>query len=150
MSTEVYRAGLALLLIEFVYLFNPADLTIMDALNLGDKMQSILLYHFLPQARNVSMLGAARSLGTDLGVSTGSPYNLSFTQAPGGQVLAAEPILVSPQVMPGFLPLEDMRMYGCVHGSAYKREVHMFAYNTYFACVRAKKNVSIEGRPSQC
>jgi hypothetical protein len=65
-----------------------ADLTIVDALNLGDKLQSILYYHFLPQAYSGAQLAAARSLGTDLGVSTGAPYNVSFTQAPGGPVRA--------------------------------------------------------------
>ena len=65
-----------------------ADLTIVDALNLGDKLQSILDYHFLPRAYSGAQLAAARSLDTDLGVSTGTPYNLSFTQAPGGPVRA--------------------------------------------------------------
>ena len=58
----------------------------MDALNLGDKLQSILLYHFLPQAYNSSQLVAAQSLNTDLGVSTGSPYNLTFGTGANGQV----------------------------------------------------------------
>ena len=63
-----------------------ADLTIVDALNLGDKLQSILYYHFLPQAYNASQLAALGSSDTDLGVSTGTPYNLTFGQSPTGQV----------------------------------------------------------------
>jgi hypothetical protein len=58
----------------------------MDALNLGDKLESIMLYHFLPSAYNASQLAAARSLDTDLGVSTGTPYNLTFSQTAAGQV----------------------------------------------------------------
>ena len=60
----------------------------MDALNLGDKLQSILYYHFLPQAYNASQLAALGSSNTDLGVSTGTPYNLTFGQSPTGQVPA--------------------------------------------------------------
>ena len=60
----------------------------MDALNLGDKLQSILYYHFLPQAYNASQLAALGSSNTDLGVSTGTPYNLTFSQSPTGQVPA--------------------------------------------------------------
>ena len=63
-----------------------ADLTIMDALNLGPKLQSALYYHFLPQAYSSAQLVAARTLNTDLGVSVGTPYNLTFAQAPGGPV----------------------------------------------------------------
>lgn len=64
----------------------PADLTVVDALNLGDKLQSILYYHFLPQAYNASQLESLGSANTDLGVSTGTPYNLTFGQSPTGQV----------------------------------------------------------------
>lgn len=58
----------------------------MDALNLGDKLQSILYYHFLPQAYNATQLESLGSANTDLGVSTGTPYNLTFGQSPTGQV----------------------------------------------------------------
>ena len=58
----------------------------MDALNLGPKLQSVLDYHFLPAAYSGSQLVAARTLDTDLGVSVGAPYNLSFAQAAGGPV----------------------------------------------------------------
>ena len=64
----------------------PADLTVVDALNLGDKLQSILYYHFLPQAHNATQLESLGSANTDLGVSTGTPYNLTFGQSPTGQV----------------------------------------------------------------
>ena len=63
-----------------------ADLTIIDALNLGDKLQSMLLYHFLPHAYTGPQLVAAQTLDTDLGISTGTPYNLSFAQTAAGQV----------------------------------------------------------------
>ena len=63
-----------------------ADLTIVDALNLGDKLQSILYYHFLPQSYNASQLAALGSSNTDLGVSTGTPYNVTFGRSATGQV----------------------------------------------------------------
>lgn len=83
------------LLQTFLWLTNSqrllpdADLTIVDALNLGDKLQSILYYHFLPQAYNASQLAALGAANTDLGVSTGTPYNLTFGQSPTGQVAIA-------------------------------------------------------------
>ncbi len=58
----------------------------MDALNLGDKLQSILYYHFLPQAYNATQLESLGSANTDLGISTGTPYNLTFGQSPTGRV----------------------------------------------------------------
>ncbi len=61
-----------------------ADLTIVDALNLGDKLQSLLYYHFLPSAYTSNQLVAARTLNTDLGISTGTPYNLTFGTAQDG------------------------------------------------------------------
>lgn len=67
----------------------------MDALNLGDKLQSMLLYHFLPTAYNTSQLVAAHSLDTDLGKSTGTPYNLTFGQTPAGKVGAQISNIVS-------------------------------------------------------
>lgn len=63
-----------------------ADLTIVDALNLGDKLQSLLYYHFLPSAYTTDQLISAQTLDTDLGASTGTPYNLTFGQAPNGTV----------------------------------------------------------------
>ena len=63
-----------------------ADLTIVDALNLGDKLQSLLYYHFLPSAYTGPQLADAQSLNTDLGISTGTPYNLTFGTAPDGRV----------------------------------------------------------------
>lgn len=61
-----------------------ADLTIVDALNLGDKLQSLLYYHFLPSAHTSNQLVAAGTLNTDLGISTGMPYNLTFGTAQDG------------------------------------------------------------------
>ena len=63
-----------------------ADLTIVDALNLGDKLQSLLYYHFLPSAYTGPQLVDAQTLNTDLGISTGTPYNLTFGTAPDGRV----------------------------------------------------------------
>ena len=64
-----------------------ADLTAMEALNLGEKLQSLLYYHFLPQAYSAAQLATLNTSNTDLGVSTGTPYNLTFAQLPTGQVL---------------------------------------------------------------
>ena len=69
-----------------IHQWSRADLTIVDALNLGDKLQSILYYHFLPQAHNASQLAGLGSSNTDLGVSTGTPYNLTFGRTASGQV----------------------------------------------------------------
>ncbi len=58
----------------------------MEALNLGDKLQSLLYYHFLPSAYTGPQLADTQTLNTDLGISTGTPYNLSFGRAPDGTV----------------------------------------------------------------
>ncbi|CAL5228405.1 g11533 [Coccomyxa viridis] len=70
----------------FTDMLQTLNLTIVDALNLGDKLQSILYYHFLPQAYNASQLAALGSSNTDLGVSTGTPYNVTFGRSATGQV----------------------------------------------------------------
>ena len=66
--------------------YDCVDLTIVDALNLGDKLQSILYYHFLPQEYFASQLAHLGSTNTDLGISTGTPYNVTFGQSATGQV----------------------------------------------------------------
>lgn len=76
----------------------------MDALGLGDKLQSLLNYHFLPQAHNASQLAALGSANTDLGVSTGTPYNLTFGQTATGQV---RPLII----------LIELAPLGICHGS---------------------------------
>ncbi|BDA48212.1 Uncharacterized protein sll1483 at N-terminal half [Coccomyxa sp. Obi] len=73
----------------FTNMLQTLNLTIVDALNLGDKLQSLLYYHFLPSAYTVPQLVAARTLNTDLGISTGTPYNLTFGAAPDGMVQVA-------------------------------------------------------------
>ncbi|CAL8466019.1 g5555 [Coccomyxa elongata] len=68
----------------FTNMLQTLNLTIVDALNLGDKLQSLLYYHFLPSAYTSNQLVATGTLNTDLGISTGTPYNLTFGAAQDG------------------------------------------------------------------
>lgn len=63
-----------------------ADLDIASALALGDKLQSILLYHMVKGALLPAALAQAQKMDTLLGMDLGTPYPLTFSTLPSGKV----------------------------------------------------------------
>ncbi len=64
-------------------LCSAVDLDIASALALGDKLQSILLYHFVSGVHPVGKLAGEQQLDTVLGLQLGKPYTLQFGSAAG-------------------------------------------------------------------
>lgn len=62
------------------------DLDIASALALGDKLQSILLYHMVKGALLPAALAQAQKVDTLLGMDLEVPYPLTFDTLPSGQV----------------------------------------------------------------
>jgi hypothetical protein len=64
------------------------DLDIASALALGDKLQSILLYHFVSGVHPVAKLAGEQQLDTVLGLQLSTPYTLQFGSAAGKVILS--------------------------------------------------------------